>query len=60
MSMALPSGPGHDFLRLASAAQRRATLSHHQHADSAPFLCDFGFTEKALMAMHISPDDALI
>jgi hypothetical protein len=59
MSMATPSAPPHDLLRLAPAAHRRATLSHHSLDESFPLLNDFAMTEKAFLAMHLSPEDIL-
>jgi hypothetical protein len=57
MSMALPSGPGQDLLRLTSA--RRSTLSHHQQPDIIPLLGDFAISEKTLMSMHTPPEDIM-
>jgi hypothetical protein len=59
MSMSLPSGSGQDLLRMASAAQRRATLSYHPQIEAIPLIGDFALSEKTLMSMQISPEDIM-
>ena len=59
MSMSLPSGSGQDLLRMASTAQRRATLSYHVQIEAIPLIADLAAAEKTLMAMQISPEDIL-
>ena len=59
MSMSLPSGSGQDLARMASAAQRRATLSYHPKLEAVPFLADLAVSEKAIMAVQMSAEEVL-
>lgn len=54
MSMSLPSGSEKDLVRVASASQRRATLSYQPQTETSPLVADLA--EKTLVSVQVSAE----